>query len=120
MTTVATDVRSYIEEQPEGWRPCLKKLRALCRRELRGYSEGIAYGMPSYARKGQMEIGFGKQARYLSFYVLKQPVLDAHRSELVGLSVGKGCIRFRTPDHIDWDLVRKLVLETAASPADIC
>jgi uncharacterized protein YdhG (YjbR/CyaY superfamily) len=74
MTTTATDVASYIEEQPEAWRAPLKKLRALCRRELRGYSECIAYGMPSYARKGQMEIAFGKQARYLSIYVLKQPV----------------------------------------------
>jgi uncharacterized protein YdhG (YjbR/CyaY superfamily) len=120
MTATAADVSSYIEGQPETWRPSLKKLRALCRRELRGYSEGIAYGMPSYARKGQMEIGFGKQARYLSFYVLRQPVLDAHRAELVGLSVGKGCVRFRTPEQIDWDLLRKLVTETAASGADIC
>jgi hypothetical protein len=48
------------------------------------------------------------------------PVLDAHRSGLVGLSVAKGCIRFRTPDQIDWDLVRKLITETAASQAEIC
>jgi uncharacterized protein YdhG (YjbR/CyaY superfamily) len=120
MTTTAKDVRSYIEEQPEAWRPSLRKLRALCRRELRGYSEGITYGMPSYARKGRTEIGFGKQARYLSFYVLKQPVLDAHRPELLGLSVGKGAIRFRTPDQIDWDVVRKLITETAASQSEIC
>jgi uncharacterized protein YdhG (YjbR/CyaY superfamily) len=117
---MAEDVRSYVDEQPEAWRPSLKKLRALCRRELRGCSEGIAHGMPSYARDGQTEIGFGTHARYLSLYVLKQPVLDAHRSELAGLSVGKGCIRFRTPDQIDWDLVGKLVTETAASAADIC
>ena len=117
---MAEDVMSYIDEQPDTWRPSLKKLRALCRRELRGYSEGIAYGMPSYAREGQTEIGFGKHARYLSLYVLKQPVLDAHRSELLGLSVGKGCIRFRTPEQIDWDLVGKLVTDTAASAADIC
>jgi len=120
MTTAATTVTSYIEEQPKTWQPSLKKLRTLCRRELRGYSECIAYRMPAYARNGQMEIGFGKQARYLSFYVLKQAVLDAHRKELVGLSVGKGCIRFRTPDQIDWDLVRELITETAASQAGIC
>jgi uncharacterized protein YdhG (YjbR/CyaY superfamily) len=120
MRSMAADVVAYIEEQPEAWQPALKELRALCRRELKGYKEGMAYGMPSYGRDGGTEIAFGSQARYLSLYVLKQTVLDAHRAELVGLSVGKGCVRYRTPDRIDWQVVTSMLRETAASGAKVC
>jgi uncharacterized protein YdhG (YjbR/CyaY superfamily) len=120
MRSTAANASSYIEEQPEAWRPALKRLRALCRRELKGYKEGMAYGMPSYSRDGAMEIGFGTQARYLSLYVLKRPVLDAHRAELAGLNLGKGCVRYRTPERIDWLVVTSLLRETAESGATIC
>jgi uncharacterized protein YdhG (YjbR/CyaY superfamily) len=120
MKSTATSVVSYIQEQPEGWQPTLKKLRAACRRELRGYTESMAYGMPSYARSGEVEVGFGKQAHYLALYILKQPVFDAHRIELAGLSLGKGCIRYRRPDQIDWDVVSRLLADTLASADVIC
>jgi uncharacterized protein YdhG (YjbR/CyaY superfamily) len=120
MRSTASDVSTYMAEQPEAWRPALRKLRALCRQELKGHKEGMAYGVPSYSRDGTAEIAFGSQARYLSLYVLKQPVLDAHRAELVGLSVGKGCIRYPTPDRIDWNLVTSLLRETAVSGAKVC
>jgi uncharacterized protein YdhG (YjbR/CyaY superfamily) len=120
MRSTAENVGTYMEEQPENWQAALKKLRALCRRELKGYTEGMAYGMPSYSRGGKVEIAFGSQARYLSLYVLKQPVLDAHRAELVGLSVGKGCVRYRTPDRVNWQVVTSMLRETAASGAKIC
>jgi len=120
MKSTAPDVRTYIEEQPYEWRAALKKLRAACRKHLPGYSEAMAYGGPCYSRDGQIEIAFAKQVRYLSFYVLKQPVLDANRSRLAGLDVGKGCIRFRRPQQIDWSVVTDLLTESAASEADIC
>lgn len=120
MKSAAASVISYIDEQPQEWQPTLKKLRALCRRELRGFTEGMAYGMPSYSRDAQIEVGFAKQARYLSLYILKQPVLDAHRKQLAGISTGKGCIRYRRPAQIDWDVVTSLLSDTDASEADIC
>lgn len=120
MQSLAADVEHYIEEQPEQWRSPLEQLRSLCRELLEGYSEGMAYGMPSYSRDGQVELGFAKQARYLSLYVAKQPVLDAHRARLAGLDVGKGCIRYRRPEQIDWAVETDLIAHTAASDADIC
>ena len=118
-STAKTVIR-YIQEQPEGWQPTLKKLRAACRHGLPGYAESMAYGMPSYERLGQIEVAFGKQAHYLSLYVLKQPVFDSHRIELAGLSLGKGCIRFRRPDQIDWDVVSSLLADTVARADEIC
>ncbi len=63
--------------------------------KLDGYVEVIDYRMPSYRRDGVTEVSFAKQARYLSLYLLKKPVLDAHRAALAGLDVGKGCLRYR-------------------------
>ncbi len=120
MKSTAVDVKGYIAEQPDEWQPTLVKLRARCRAHLRGYTEVMAYGMPSYTRAGRVEISFAKQARYLSLYVLKQPVLDAHRARLTGLAVGKGCIRFRSPQQIDWNLVTDILTETAVTDSEIC
>ena len=120
MKSTAVDVASYIDEQPEAWRDALARLRAACRDQLHGYSEAMVYGMPSYSREGQVEVGFAKQARYLSLYVLQQPVLDANRRRLEGLDVGKGCIRYRQPHQIDWAVVNDLLAETAAGDAEIC
>jgi len=44
---------------------------------------------------GIAEIAWASQKRYISLYVLRADVLDAHRGQLAGLDVGKGCIRYR-------------------------
>jgi uncharacterized protein YdhG (YjbR/CyaY superfamily) len=120
MATKSTPVADYVASQPGEWQPTLRKLRAACRRELTGYREEMRYGMPSYVNDGTVEVSFKKQARYLSLYILKEPVFDANRAKLVGLSLGKGCIRFRSPDQIEWDTVVSLLADTRASDAPIC
>lgn len=120
MRSLATTVREYVDGQPDEWRPTLKKLRAACRRELVGYHEGMSYGMPSYARDGQVEVSYAKQAHHLSFYILKQSVFDSHRPELAGSSLGKGCIRYRRPEQVNWDLVRRLLVDTRCNDETIC
>jgi uncharacterized protein YdhG (YjbR/CyaY superfamily) len=120
MKSTASTVAGYIDEQPDEWKPTLRKLRATCRRELRGFTEELRYGMPSYTRDGVVEVSFAAQARHLSLYVLQQPVFDAHRADLAGLSLGKGCIRYRRPDQVDWAVVASLLGATLASEGDIC
>lgn len=120
MKSAAPTVAGYIDEQPSAWKPTLKKLRAACRRELPGYVESMAYGMPSYASDGRIEAGFALQAHYLSLYILKQPVFESHRADLAGLSLGKGCIRYRRPDQIEWNVVSSLLSDTRRSADDIC
>jgi hypothetical protein len=45
--------------------------------------------MPGYARDSVLEVSFASHKQYISLYVLKQDVLDRHRSELAGVvSVG--------------------------------
>jgi uncharacterized protein YdhG (YjbR/CyaY superfamily) len=120
MKSDAASVVGYIGEQPAEWQPALRKLRTICRRELRGYAETITYGMPSYGHGGQIEVAFGKQAKYLSLYILKQRVLDARRAQLSGLSIGKGVIRYQRPEQIDWDIVSGLLADTWASADAVC
>ena len=118
--SAAGTVAGYLDEQADGWKPTLRKLRAACRRELAGFTEEMRYGMPSYCRDGVVEVSFAAQARHLSLYVLQQSVFDAHRAELAGLSLGKGCIRYRRPDQIDWDVVAALLADTRTTAGDIC
>jgi uncharacterized protein YdhG (YjbR/CyaY superfamily) len=120
MRSAADTVGGYIVEQPAEWQPTLRKLRAACRRELTGYREGMRYGMPAYARDGEVEVAFAQQARYLSLYIMKQAVFEAHCAELAGLSLGKGCVRYRRLDQIDWRIVNRLLGDTRDSGRGIC
>jgi uncharacterized protein YdhG (YjbR/CyaY superfamily) len=120
MQSTATSVDAYIEEAPTERREALRRLRDLCREHLQGFTEDMQYGMPSYHRNGTAEVGFASQKQYLSLYILKQDVLDAHRDELKGISLGKGCIRYTKVQKIDFDLVRRMLQESCASSGVVC
>lgn len=43
----AVDVDDYLSELPDARRAALVRLRQLCRDELAGFREAMAYGMPT-------------------------------------------------------------------------
>ena len=98
----------------------LSAWRDLCLELPDGFVEGIRYGMPSYQRHGEVEIGFAAQRRYLSLYVMRTDVMSAHRHRLDGYSIGKGCIRFPMSGPSDLQLVEDLVRATGASSGPVC
>ncbi|MFE4533789.1 DUF1801 domain-containing protein [Streptomyces scopuliridis] len=116
----ANDVAGYLAEVPEERRDALARLRRLCRAELEGFDEVMAYGMPAYERNGAAEIAFASQKQYISFYLMRGDVREAFGERLAGQDMGKGCLRFRRPENIDFDLVRDLLRATAARPGEIC
>ncbi|MEU0372291.1 DUF1801 domain-containing protein [Streptomyces sp. NPDC006283] len=121
--TPAADVDSYLAGIVDiaGDRGrALARLRALCQAELTGFSETIAYGMPTYTRDGAAEISFANQKQYISFYLMRSDVAEAFADRLAGQDMGKGCIRFRKPDKIDYELIRDLLAAVAAAPGKIC
>ncbi|WP_280234381.1 iron chaperone [Nocardia cyriacigeorgica] len=116
----ATDVDGYLAEVREDRRAALVELRRVCRAELSGFDEVMAYGMPTYQRAGTAEIAFADQKQYISFYLLRSDVRDAFADRLANHDMGKGCLRFRNPADIDFDLIRDLLKATAAEPGTIC
>lgn len=120
MRSDASTVDDYIDEAPADRRKALELLRELCIAELPGFEEAMRYGIPSYLRLGEVEIGFANHKAYISLYVLRRDALEANAARLEGLSVGKGSIRFRRPDQIDPQTVRALLSSTAAGTGPIC
>lgn len=116
----ASDVDGYLTEVPEERRAALDKVRRLCREELVGFDEVMAYGMPAYERDGACEIAFASQKQYISFYLMRSDVREEFEERLAGQDMGKGCLRFRRPESIDFDLLRDLLKGTAARPGTIC
>lgn len=120
MQSSAGDVAAYLDEVPEQRRKVIAWLAEVCREELPGFEEHMGYGMPSYARDGTVEVAFASQKQYLSLYVLRTDVMAAHRDQLAGLDVGKGCIRYRNPGQVDEAVVRSMLRATAASTGPVC
>lgn len=119
MQSKAADVDSYIAEAPSERQAALRRVRELCRREMPEHEEVMAYGMPTYARGGRAEFAFASQKQHLSLYLMKEAVAQ-HAAALEGLDMGKGCIRYRKPDAIDFDLLARLLRDTAASADGPC
>jgi len=121
MQSKTKNVDDYLKEVPEQRQDALAQLRKLCLESLTGYEESMEYGMPCYKPKdGEVEVAFASQKNYISFYILKEDVLNKYRESLTGLNVGKGCIRYSKPEKIDFNIVEQLLLESYQSDSEIC
>lgn len=109
----ALSVDAFMAEVPEDRRPALERLRRLCREELSGWGEAMTYGMPGYGPPGPPVICFNNQKQYVAFYA-GETAVTKFADRLAGVDRGKGCIRYRKPDAIDFDLVRDILREVRA------
>jgi len=120
MQSNVASVKAYLEQVPADRRAALARLRSLCLQTLVGYEECMEYGLPGYKRNGAIEVSFASQKNYISLYVLKQAVVDAHRTALAGASIGKGCIRFSKPEKLDFNVIERLLVATRDSSEAAC
>ena len=121
MQSEAKTVDGYLKEVPDGRRAALERLRELCLETLDGYEESMSYGMPGYSRLGEeIEVAFASQKNYISLYILRQEIMDKHRPALAGLNLGKGCIRYRKPEQIDFEVVKLLLTDSLNAEGEIC
>jgi uncharacterized protein YdhG (YjbR/CyaY superfamily) len=122
MQSKAKTVSAYLKEVPAERREALLKLRALCQKNLTGFTENIAYGGPSYSRNGEVEVGFASQKNFIGLYILRTDVMKAHKDQLKGkgISVGKGAIRYSKPERIDFKVVGSMLSATQASTGPVC
>ena len=121
MQSDAKNVNEYLKEIPEPRLESMTKLRELCLEILDGYEENMEYGMPSYKKAGgEVEVAFASQKNYISFYILRESVFNNFRDSLKGLNLGKGCIRYKKPEQIDFNIVKQLLIESFQSDTEIC
>jgi uncharacterized protein YdhG (YjbR/CyaY superfamily) len=121
MQSEAKTVDEYLNEVPEDRKEALVTLRKLCVEILQGYEESMVYHMPSYKKEGgEVAVAFASQKNYISLYILKEDVMNQHREALVGLNLGKGCIRYRKPEQIDFEIVKNLLKDSFTSDSEIC
>ena len=120
MQSKAQDVAAYLEEIPQDRQQALTRLRELCRTVLVGYEEIMDYGMPCYRKNGVVEVAFASQKNYISLHIPIASIVNAHRAELKGASVGKGCIKYTKPEKLDWDVIAELLADTVNSSEAAC
>lgn len=122
MQSSARTVPAYLKEVPTERRDALTRLRALCRKHLKGFEESMDYGMPNYRRKGVAEVGFASQKHFIALYTLRTDVMKAHADRLTGkgISHGKGCIRYSKPEKIDFGVVESMLMATVESTGEVC
>ena len=118
MSTAAT-VDAYLDEADPARRPALEKLRAAALANLPGHKEEMMYGMPCYTVGGESRFSFASQKQYISLYGLRASA-NALGVEAASGMDGKGCMRFKKPEQIDFDLVARLLKHRGASADGGC
>ncbi len=68
--------------------------------------EIIEYGMLGYPGLANL----AAQKHYVALYVMPE-VLDRHREAFAGADCGRSCLRFRQPEHIEAESLRKLLAD---------
>jgi hypothetical protein len=89
-----------------------------------GLDRHLCYGMLGYGRlphryasgrEGELPvIALASQKRYISLYVWAT-VAERYRERLPAVSIGKGCVRFRSLAAVDEHVLRELVAEAASA-----
>ena len=98
----AATPQDYIQQLDDDWRKqTLESLRSLIRQKAPDLVERIHYKMLGYGTEDDTFLHLNAQKGYVSLYVGNASKIDPDGTLLQGLSVGKGCIRFRrsTPVH---------------------
>lgn len=120
MQSKAKTVTAYLEELPQNRKEAIKKLRKVCLEALTDYQETMEYGMPCYKKNDKVEVAFASQKNYISLYFAKHNIIKKNKKLLQNLDVGKSCIKFTKPEHLDFDLISKLLSDNMTSPDEPC
>ena len=132
MISKAVTVDEYINELPEERREAILKLRQLLKSKLpKGFQEQMAYGMITYVVPHSLYpqgyhckpeqalpfISLGSQKNYIALHHMglyaNETLLNWFQTEYAKaskykLDMGKGCVRFKKPEHIPYELIAEL------------
>ena len=116
----ATSVAEYLRTVDADRRPAVKRLRELCRGHLQGWEERMQWGMPGYGPPGaDAVVSFNCQSRYIAFYAGPIAVVR-FKDRLTGVDTGKGCVRYRKPESIDFGVVADMLKDIRVRGGPMC
>ena len=105
-------VAEYLGELAPERREALETLRGVVFQVAPEAAEALRYGMPAYD-VGERELCLiASQKQYVSLY-LDPTILDKHRDDLKGLSLGKSCVRFRKLDQLPLETIERMLRDAA-------
>ena len=107
-------VDNYIDSLDEPRKTSLQQLRRIILETVPEAEETMQYNMPYYTYHGML-CAFASQKNYMSFYLLDGEIVEKNRHLLAGLSVGKGCIRFKDIKKLPEPAIRSMLREVALS-----
>jgi uncharacterized protein YdhG (YjbR/CyaY superfamily) len=108
------EVDEYLAGLDPRRQEALAELRAMVLNEAPDAVETMRYRMPTYEVQGGVLCAFASQKQYVSLY-MDTGLVERHRADLDGLSVGKSCIRFRKLDKLPLETIRTMLRETLRS-----
>lgn len=111
----AATVDDYLAQLPAERRDVLARIRGLARERLPDHDETMRYGMVTYERAGVGEVALASQKGYVAVYFMGGDVFERAGGRMAGHDHGKGCLRFKRIDRIDYDLVGDLLADCSAS-----
>lgn len=125
-------IAEFIEKQPEERKEAINKLREVIQKNIpKGFEETISYGVPSFVvphslyPKGyhckpeeplpfiaigspKSHIALHHMGLYASPELLEWFTAEYPNYSKIKLDMGKGCIRFKKPENIPFELIGEL------------
>lgn len=125
--------KQYIEQLPDDRKKVIKELRRVITQNLpKGFMETMSYGMIGYVVPHKLYpngyhcdpkqplpfMGIASQKNYITLYhmgmyaneqLLQWFTREFPKHSSTKLDMGKGCIRFKKPEHIPYQLIGELV-----------
>ena len=133
MTSKATTPEQYIKELPADRKNAVTQLRNTVLKNLpKGFKETMSYGMLGYVVPHEIYPGgyhcdpklplpfanIASQKNFIALYhmgiyanpeLLKWFTTEYPKHSSAKLDMGKGCIRFKKPEHIPYKLIGELI-----------
>jgi uncharacterized protein YdhG (YjbR/CyaY superfamily) len=106
---IRSKISAYLKSQPPLARKQLERLRRTIRSAAPGAVEFFSYGMPGFRLEGRTLVWYAGWKSHTSLYPITPPIQRALATELRGLGVSKGTVRFPLNEPPTLALIRRLV-----------
>lgn len=106
---VATQIKTYLAEQPPKARAALRKMRAAIRSTARDAVDGFSYRMPVARLDGKVLVWYAGFKNHTSLFPIGDAIRHKHAADLEGYETSKGTVRFPLSKPLPVALVKRLV-----------